>query len=142
MGPPPPRTGTFSPNNPQALQTGSSHSPHPSLTGGLSAGASPSTSSPTGTSVSKISIAQVYLLLSTIKEDKDDPTKWDLHTEQLRKVSFDWAAILTIFGLLLELRDKHTVTNPFDANLHRARLTCSSSMTTAWKYLLDISPVW
>ncbi|EHA56658.1 hypothetical protein MGG_02476 [Pyricularia oryzae 70-15] len=89
MGPPPPRTGTFSPNNPQALQTGSSHSPHPSLTGGLSAGASPSTSSPTGTSVSKISIAQVYLLLSTIKEDKDDPTKWDLHTEQLRKLIDD-----------------------------------------------------
>lgn len=86
MVPPPPRPGTFSPNQPQALQTGISHSPHPSQTGGLSAGASPSTSSPTGTSVSKISVAQVYLLLSTIKEDKEDPTKWDQHTEQLRKV--------------------------------------------------------
>ncbi|KAL8305261.1 hypothetical protein RB600_008238 [Gaeumannomyces tritici] len=89
MVPPPPRPGTFSPNQPQALQTGISHSPHPSQTGGLSAGASPSTSSPTGTSVSKISVAQVYLLLSTIKEDKEDPTKWDQHTEQLRKLIDD-----------------------------------------------------
>ena len=85
---PPSRTGTFSPNPAQALQTGIGHSPHPSQTGGLSSGASPSASSPTGTSsLTKIVVAQVYLLLSTIKEDKDDQSKWDLHTESLRKVS-------------------------------------------------------
>jgi CCR4-NOT transcription complex subunit 1 len=73
------RAGTFSPN--PALQTahsGINHSPHPSQAGG-----SPSTSSPTtGTSsLTKIVVAQVYLLLSTIRDDKDE--KW----EQLRKVS-------------------------------------------------------
>jgi len=83
---PPSRTGSFSPNLAQTLQTGISHSPHASQTG-LSAGASPSTSSPTGSnSVTKIVVAQVYVLLSTIKEDKDDPSKSDLYTEQLKKV--------------------------------------------------------
>lgn len=83
------RSGTFSPNpTVQTAQSGITHSPHPSQAGALSAGASPSTSSPTGTSsLTKIVVAQVYLLLSTIKEDKDDPSKWELHTEQLRKVS-------------------------------------------------------
>lgn len=82
------RSGTFSPNpTAQPLQTGSSHSPHPSQAGALSAVASPSTSSPTGTSsLTKIVVAQVYLLLSTIKEDKDDPHKWDLQVDSLRKV--------------------------------------------------------
>ena len=84
---PPPRAGTFSPPPAHALQTGISHSPHPSQAG-VSAGASPSASSPTGANaLTKIVVAQVYLLLSTIKEDKDDPSKWDVHTEQLRKVS-------------------------------------------------------
>lgn len=84
---PPPRAGSFSPNPAQALQTGSNHSPHPSHGGILSAGASPSTSSPTGaSSLTKIVVAQVYLLLSTIKEDKDR-VKWELQVEQLRKVS-------------------------------------------------------
>ncbi len=80
---PPPRAGTFSPSPAQALQTGNSHSPHPSAQA-AALGASPVTGSPTGTSsVSKIVIAQVFVLLSSIKEEKDDPSKW----EQLRKVS-------------------------------------------------------
>ncbi|TPX18086.1 uncharacterized protein E0L32_011856 [Thyridium curvatum] len=88
---PPPRTGTFSPNSTQALQTGSSHSPHPSYTGGLSAAASPSTSSPTGnSSLIKIVVAQVFLLLSTIKDDKDDPSKWNHQVEQLKKLIDDY----------------------------------------------------
>ncbi|KAF7547803.1 hypothetical protein G7046_g8897 [Stylonectria norvegica] len=75
---PPPRGGSFSPNPAHTLQTGSSHSPHPSQAAILSAGASPSASSPTGTnSLTKIVVAQVYLLLSTIKEDKDH-AKWEL----------------------------------------------------------------
>lgn len=92
MVPPPPshsRSGTFSPAPApgQSLQTGLAYSPHPSQTGPLSAGASPSTSSPTtGTSsLTKIVVAQVYLLLSTIKEDKDR-AKWELQVDQLKKV--------------------------------------------------------
>ncbi|KAL7622394.1 CCR4-NOT core subunit cdc39 [Parahypoxylon ruwenzoriense] len=93
MVPPPPshsRSGTFSPAPAQNLQTGLTHSPHPSQTGPLSAGASPSTSSPTtGTSsLTKIVVAQVYLLLSTIKEDKDR-AKWELQVDQLRKLLDD-----------------------------------------------------
>jgi CCR4-NOT transcription complex subunit 1 len=85
---PPARPGTFSPNPTVQTSHGgtSRHSPHPSI-GGLSAAASPSNNSPTGTSaLTKIVVAQAYLLLSTIKEDKDDPSKWEGHTEQLRKV--------------------------------------------------------
>lgn len=84
---PPQRTGSFSPNLAQTLQTGNYNSPHPSHGGVFSAGASPSTSSPTGTnSLTKIVIAQVYLLLSTIKEDPTDLTKFDTQAEQLKKV--------------------------------------------------------
>ncbi|PTD05209.1 General negative regulator of transcription subunit 1 [Fusarium culmorum] len=83
---PPPRAGSFSPNPAQTLQTGASHSPHPSQAAILSAGASPSASSPTGTnSLTKIVVAQVYLLLSTIKEDKDR-AKWELQVDQLKKL--------------------------------------------------------
>ncbi|KID92846.1 CCR4-Not complex component, Not1 [Metarhizium guizhouense ARSEF 977] len=83
---PPQRTGSFSPNPAQTLQTGSNHSPHPSHAGVLSAGASPSTSSPTGpSSVAKIVVAQVYLLLSTIKEEKEE-VKWDSKGAQLQKL--------------------------------------------------------
>ncbi|GJN71949.1 hypothetical protein PLIIFM63780_005713 [Purpureocillium lilacinum] len=83
---PPPRVGSFSPNPSQTLQTGTSHSPHPSHGGVLSAGASPSTSSPTGANpLTKIVVAQVYLLLSTIKEDKDR-ARWELQVEQLHKL--------------------------------------------------------
>ncbi|KAF4975793.1 hypothetical protein FZEAL_7453 [Fusarium zealandicum] len=83
---PPPRAGSFSPNPAHTLQTGSSHSPHPSQAAILSAGASPSASSPTGTnSLTKIVVAQVYLLLSTIKEDKDR-AKWELQVDQLKKL--------------------------------------------------------
>ncbi|KAI0009196.1 Not1-domain-containing protein [Xylariaceae sp. FL0662B] len=93
MVPPPPshsRSGTFSPAPAQSLQTGFTHSPHPSQPGPLSAGASPSTSSPTtgSSSLTKIVVAQVYLLLSTIKEDKDR-TKWELQADQLRKLLDD-----------------------------------------------------
>ncbi|KAL2176288.1 CCR4-Not complex component, Not1-domain-containing protein [Thermothelomyces heterothallicus CBS 202.75] len=85
---PQPRPGTFSPSPAaQPLYTGTAHSPHPSHAGALSAGASPSTSSPTGSSsLTKIAVAQVYLLLSTIKEDKDDPRKWESQIESLRKL--------------------------------------------------------
>lgn len=84
------RTGSFSPNptaHQHNIHTGLAYSPHPSShTGGLSAGASPSANSPTGSTLTKIAVAQVYLLLSTIKVDKDDPHKWDAQTESLRKV--------------------------------------------------------
>jgi CCR4-NOT transcription complex subunit 1 len=85
---PQPRPGTFSPTPAaQPIHTGIAHSPHPSHAGALSAAASPSTSSPTGsTSLTKIAVAQVYLLLSTIKEDKDDPRKWESQIESLQKV--------------------------------------------------------
>ncbi|KAK4119530.1 Not1-domain-containing protein [Parathielavia appendiculata] len=84
---PQPRPGTFSPSPAQPIITGIAHSPHPSHAGALSAGASPSTSSPTGSnSLTKIAVAQVYLLLSTIKEDKDDPRKWESQIESLRKL--------------------------------------------------------
>ncbi|KAL2127631.1 hypothetical protein VTI74DRAFT_10380 [Chaetomium olivicolor] len=85
---PQPRPGTFSPSPAQQpIYTGIAYSPHPSHAGALSAGASPSTSSPTGSnSLTKIAVAQVYLLLSTIKEDKDDPRKWQSQIESLRKL--------------------------------------------------------
>ncbi|KAL2260324.1 hypothetical protein VTK26DRAFT_5684 [Humicola hyalothermophila] len=85
---PQPRSGTFSPNpTAQPIYTGNPVSSHPSHPGALSATASPSTSSPTGSSsLTKIAVAQVYLLLSTIKEDKDDPRKWESQIESLRKL--------------------------------------------------------
>ena len=71
------RAATFSPNPTlQTAHSGISYSPHPSQ-----AGASPSTHSPTGSNTLKIVVAQVYLLLSTIKDDKDEKL------QQLRKVS-------------------------------------------------------
>lgn len=73
------RGGTFSPSPAQNLVTASSHS----RDGSPSAG-SPTTGS---SSFARIAIAQVYVLLSSIKEDKDR-TKWELQAEQLRKVSF------------------------------------------------------
>jgi CCR4-NOT transcription complex subunit 1 len=79
------RGGTYTPSQAQqTIVTGISHSPHGSHN--FSAGASPSTSSPTVTNpLTKIVVAQVYLLLSTIKEDKDR-SKWEQQAEQLRKV--------------------------------------------------------
>ncbi|KAI0203595.1 Not1-domain-containing protein [Astrocystis sublimbata] len=97
MVPPPTshsRSGTFSPVPAQGLQTGfthSTHSPHPSQTGPLSAGASPSTSSPTtgnNNSLTKIVVAQVYLLLSSINKDKER-AKWELQIDQLNKLLDD-----------------------------------------------------
>ncbi|KAE9377063.1 Not1-domain-containing protein [Stipitochalara longipes BDJ] len=82
-----PRGGAFTPSPAQqTIVTGVSHSPHGSHHSTFSAGASPSTNSPTGSnSLTKIVVAQVYLLLSTIKEDKDR-TKWEQQAEQLRKL--------------------------------------------------------
>ncbi|CAJ2504803.1 Uu.00g121970.m01.CDS01 [Anthostomella pinea] len=95
MVPPPPpshsRSGNFSPVPAHSLQTGFTHSPHPSHAGPLSAGASPSASSPTTgntNSLTKIVVAQVYLLLSTIKEDKDR-AKFELQIDQLKKLLDD-----------------------------------------------------
>ncbi|GAP91290.1 putative CCR4-Not complex component [Rosellinia necatrix] len=94
MVPPPSshtRSGAFSPVPAQGLQTGLTHSPHPSQTGPLSAGASPSTSSPTtgnNSSLTKIVVAQVYLLLSSINKDKDR-AKWELQIDQLNKLLDD-----------------------------------------------------
>ncbi|KAI0877410.1 Not1-domain-containing protein [Hypoxylon argillaceum] len=94
MVPPPSshsRSGTFSPVPAQGLQTGLTHSPHPSQSGPLSAGASPSTSSPTtgnNSSLTKIVVAQVYLLLSSINKDKDR-AKWELQIDQLNKLLDD-----------------------------------------------------
>ncbi|KAI0403287.1 Not1-domain-containing protein [Xylaria palmicola] len=94
MVPPPSshsRSGTFSPVPAQGVQTGLTHSPHPSQTGPLSAGASPSTSSPTtgsNNSLTKIVVAQVYLLLSSINKDKDR-AKWELQIDQLNKLLDD-----------------------------------------------------
>ncbi|KAI1815946.1 Not1-domain-containing protein [Poronia punctata] len=94
MVPPPAshsRSGTFSPAPAQGLQTGSTHSSHPSQAGPLSAGASPSTSSPTtgnSNSLTKIVVAQVYLLLSSINKDKDR-AKWELQVDQLNKLLDD-----------------------------------------------------
>ncbi|ESZ94017.1 hypothetical protein SBOR_5595 [Sclerotinia borealis F-4128] len=80
------RGGTFTPSPAQTIVTGVSHSPHGSHHSTFSAGASPSTNSPIGASgVNKIVVAQVYLLLGTIKEDKDR-TKWEQQAEQLRKL--------------------------------------------------------
>ncbi|KAI0909506.1 Not1-domain-containing protein [Ustulina deusta] len=94
MVPPPSshsRSGTFSPVAAQGLQTGLTHSPHPSQTGPLSAGASPSTSSPTtgsNNSLTKIVVAQVYLLLSSINKDKDR-ARFELQIDQLNKLLDD-----------------------------------------------------
>ncbi|KAL0764632.1 hypothetical protein CaCOL14_012933 [Colletotrichum acutatum] len=83
---PQPRLGSFSPHPSQTLHTGAWHSPHPSQSAGLTAGASPSTSSPTGpNSLVKIAVAQVYLLLGAIKEDRDR-AKWETQAEQLQKL--------------------------------------------------------
>ncbi|CZT05004.1 related to CDC39 protein [Rhynchosporium agropyri] len=80
------RGGTFTPSQ-QTIVTGVSHSPHGSHHSAFSAGASPSTNSPTGSnSLTKIVVAQIYLLLSTIKEDKKDRSKWEQQAEQLRKL--------------------------------------------------------
>ncbi|KAM9882321.1 CCR4-NOT transcription complex subunit [Verticillium dahliae] len=86
---PPSRAGSFSPNPAQTLQTGNSHSPNPSQGGQFSSGASPSTHSPTGTNpLAKIVVAQIYLLLSTIKEDKGR-VKRETQADQLKKLLDD-----------------------------------------------------
>jgi CCR4-NOT transcription complex subunit 1 len=87
------RGGTYTPSPAQqTIVTGVGHSIQGSHHSTLSAGASPSTNSPTGSnSLTRIVVAQVYLLLSTIKEDKDR-TKWEQQAEQLRKVKLSSAA--------------------------------------------------
>lgn len=91
------RGGSFTPSpapqqlhqqQPHSIVTaGVTHSPHSSLHGPFSAGASSSTSSPTGANqVTKIVLAQVSLLLGSLKEDKDRNPKWEQQAERLRKV--------------------------------------------------------
>jgi len=79
------RSGTFSPEF--ALGPRSSITP---THNGLLSGASPGSNSPTsGTnSLTRIVIAQVYLLLGTIKNDKD-PAKRQAQVDQLRKLVDD-----------------------------------------------------
>lgn len=55
----------------------------------LSAGVSPSTSSPTGNyGLTKIAVAQVSVLLSTLKTKKDDPVEYENRLERLKKVRY------------------------------------------------------
>lgn len=87
------RSGTYTPSPAQSIITASSHSPLGSYTAGPSAGPSPST--PTSTNpLTKIVVAQVYLLLSTIKEDKHNSAKWEAQAEQLRKVHLEYTSDL------------------------------------------------
>jgi len=82
----PPRTAAFSPSPAQALQTGSStgHTHTSSQAAALSAAASPSTGSPTGSSsLTNIVVTQVYVLLGSIKDENDPKFK------QLRKLIDD-----------------------------------------------------
>ncbi|KAH7349558.1 CCR4-Not complex component, Not1-domain-containing protein [Plectosphaerella cucumerina] len=82
---PPSRAGSFSPNPAQSLSTATGHTQNPPFGGAFSANASPSTNSPTGSNpLVKIVVAQVYLLLSTIKHD--DKTKREAQVDQLRKL--------------------------------------------------------
>ncbi|KZF19773.1 putative Ccr4-Not transcription complex subunit [Xylona heveae TC161] len=70
---------------PQILSQSNISSPtHQSLNNVATTAPSPSTNSQAG-QLSKIVIAQVFLLLSTIKEDKDK-TKWESQADQIRKL--------------------------------------------------------
>lgn len=83
----PPSSGTFSPNPSTGLQTGLGHSTQGVLNASASAGASPSTSSPTGNyGLSKIAAAQVSVLLSTLRTKQDDPAEYDHKVDRLKKV--------------------------------------------------------
>ncbi|KAI6250214.1 General negative regulator of transcription subunit 1 [Erysiphe necator] len=69
----------------QTIVTGVGHSPHGSHHSPFTA-ASPSTNSPTGSNtLTNLVVAQVFFLLSNIKEDKDR-TKWEQQAEQLKKL--------------------------------------------------------
>ncbi|POS88132.1 hypothetical protein EPUL_000510 [Erysiphe pulchra] len=69
----------------QTIVTGAGHSPHGSYHSPFTA-ACPSTNSPTGTNtLTNLVVAQVFFLLSNIKEDKDR-TKWEQQAEQLKKL--------------------------------------------------------
>ncbi|KAH7041928.1 CCR4-Not complex component, Not1-domain-containing protein [Macrophomina phaseolina] len=61
-------------------------SPSLSQSGNIGSPSSTTTASaPSGQSLAKIVIAQVFLLLSSLKEDKDK-TKWEQQTDQIRKL--------------------------------------------------------
>ena len=80
------RAGSFSPNPAHEPQTRQNSTLHAAQTGILSAAETPIATSPTGANhIAKIAVAQVYLLLSAIKEDKES-SKWEVQVEQLRKV--------------------------------------------------------
>jgi len=108
------RSGTYSPsptggNITSPTNFGSERSVNPALS---------TTSNTSGqSSLSKISVAQVLLLVDTISE-KEGKAKWDSKAEQIRKVCF--------VSLVAELK-----------------LTRQSLLTpTAWKCTLDSSDVW
>ncbi|CAN8098292.1 unnamed protein product [Discula destructiva] len=83
-------SGTLSPNLSTGLQTGLGHSTPGVLNASASAGASPSTSSPTGNyGLSKIAVAQVSVLLSTLKTKQDDPVEYDHKVDRLKKLIND-----------------------------------------------------
>jgi CCR4-NOT transcription complex subunit 1 len=86
--------GAFSPSPAQSVVTAASHSPHGSLTDSPTTGQN---------SLTKIVVAQVYLLLSTIKEDKDR-TRWETQAEQLRKVSHIFSNPLMLCARVLMWR--------------------------------------
>lgn len=91
----------------------------------LSAGASPSTSSPTGNyGLTKIAVAQVSVLLSTLKTQKDDPVEYENRLERLKKVRFPlpWGLIcilMTTVHLLISLDHAPVTMHP--ARLHPSR---------------------
>lgn len=152
---PPPRPGTFSPNPAQTLQTGLGHSTHPAQSGALSAGASPSTSSPTGnaSSLAKIAVTQVSLLLSTIKDDKDK-AKFETQIEQLRKVSMCVSDDVSLEAESRWRRVAHVerwLSGPLEMASEKRKkknspplvmltIADSSSMITAWKYFQNTLP--
>lgn len=140
-----PRPGTFSPSPAaQPIYTGIANSPHHSHAAALSAAASPSTSSPTGSnSLTKIAVAQVYLLLSTIKEDKEDPHKWESQLESLRKVMQIVAYVMCHAASALMYHYRVAPARPPYLNSLTSSFSHTScSMNTAWMCLQNTSRDW
>ena len=77
---------THSPSYSQTNVTLSPNSPPPNLNPAASSLSSVGSNNQAG-QLSKIVVAQVFLLLSTIKEDKDK-TRWESQADQIRKVDF------------------------------------------------------
>lgn len=104
------------------LARGSPSLPQPNSNSPIAASTSASHSAAQSGQVSKIVIAQLFLLISTIKEDKDK-IKWDVQADQIRKVRVTISSVHTAF-----------------TSLTRVSLFCSSwSTRTAWKSSTNIS---